>query len=95
MRDNKYSAYAGAEPFAPARKALGDLVDGEHFLDIVGDDIVYEVRCDLGWPRVVRGRTDLRAQFLAYVGSINKADNGRVIVICRDSRDDLHDGRQV
>jgi uncharacterized protein len=92
MPDKKYSAYAGAEPyFALVRKALGDLVDGEHFFDILADDIVYEVRYDLGWPRVVRGRANLMDQFEGYVGSIhlqsadelivNKADNGRVVVI--------------
>jgi uncharacterized protein len=92
MPDKKYSAYAGAEPyFALVRKALGDLVDGEHFFDILADDIVYEVRYDLGWPRVVRGRANLMDQFQGYVGSIhlqsadelivNKADNGRVVVI--------------
>lgn len=92
MSDSKYSAYAGAEPyFALVRKALGNLVDGEHFFDVVADDISYEVRYDLGWPRVVRGRTELMGQFQGYVGSIrlrsadelivNKADNGRVVVI--------------
>jgi len=92
MPDKKYSAYAGAEPyFALVRKALGDLVDGEHFFDILADDIVYEVRYDLGWPRVVRGRANLMDQFEGYVGSIrlqsadklivNKADSGRVVVI--------------
>ena len=92
MLDNKYAAYAGAEPyFALVRKALGDLVDGEHFFDIVADDIAFEVRYDLGWPRVVRGRTDLMDQFKGYVGSVklrstdklivNRADNGRLIVI--------------
>ncbi len=92
MPENKYSAYAGAEPyFDLVREALGDLVDGEHFFDIVAGDIIYEVRYDLGWPRVVRGRNDLMDQFERYVGSIrlhsadklivNKADNGRVIVI--------------
>ena len=92
MSDIKYAAYAGAEPyFAMVRKALDDLVDGEHFFDIVADDIAYEVRYDLGWPRVVRGRTNLMDQFGGYVGSIklqsadnlivNKADNGRVVTI--------------
>ncbi len=92
MPENKYSAYAGAAPyFELVREALGDLVDGEHFFDIVAADIIYEVRYDLGWPRVVRGRTDLMDQFKGYVGSIrlqsanklivNKADNGRVVVI--------------
>lgn len=92
MSDNKYAAYASAEPyFALVRKALGDLVDGKHFFDIVADDVAYEVRYDLGWPRVIRGRADLMGQFEGYVSSIrlrsadnlivNKADNGRVVVI--------------
>jgi uncharacterized protein len=92
MPENNYSLYAGAEPyFELVRKALGDLVDGEHFFDIVADDIVYEVRYDLGWPRVVQGRTDLMNQFKGYVGSIrllsadklivNRADNGQVVAI--------------
>jgi hypothetical protein len=92
MPSKKYPDYEGAEPyFALVRSALGDLVDGEHFFDIVADDIAYEVRYDLGWPRVIRGRTDLMAQFRGYVGGIklssadnliaNRADNGRVVVI--------------
>ena len=92
MPENKYAAYAGAEPyFALVRKALGNLVDGEHFFDIISDDIAYEVRYDLGWPRVIRGRANLMEQFGGYVGSIklrsadklivNRADNGRVVVI--------------
>jgi uncharacterized protein len=92
MPDGSYADYAGAEPyFALVRKALGDLVDGEHFFDIVADDIAYEVRYDFGWPRVIRGRTALMDQFKAYVGSVrlrsadklivNKADHGHVVVI--------------
>ena len=92
MPSKKYSVYEGAEPyFELVRMALGDLVDGEHFFDIVADNIAYEVRYDLGWPRVTRGRPDLMAQFREYVGSIrllsadklivNNAENGRVVVI--------------
>lgn len=92
MPDSKYADFGGAEPyFAVVRKALDDLVDGEHFFDIVAHDISYEVRYDLGWPRVVKGRADLMDQFKGYVGSIklrsvdklivNRADNGRVVVI--------------
>ena len=92
MPDHKYSAYTGAEPyFELVRMALGAIFSGEHFFDIIADDVVYEVRYDLGWPRVVRGRTELMSLFLGYVGSIrlraadklivNKADNGRVVVI--------------
>ena len=92
MPEKKYSAYAGAEPyFALVRKALGGVVDGEHFFDVIADDISYEVRYDLGWPLVVRGRAELMKQFEGYVGSIrlrsanelfvNKADSGRVVVV--------------
>ena len=92
MPDDKYSAYAGAAPyFELVRQALGELVDGTHFFDVVADDIVFEVRYDLGWPRVVRGRTSLMDQFKGYADSIqlrsadkliaNRADHGRVVVI--------------
>jgi hypothetical protein len=38
--------------------ALGDVVDGKHFFDIIADDIIYEVLYDVpGWPRVIKGRT--------------------------------------
>jgi uncharacterized protein len=92
MPHDKYAAYAGAEPyFVLVREALGDLVDGEHFFDIVADDIAYEVRYDLGWPRVIRGRANLMDQFMGYVAAVklrsadelivNTADNGRIVVI--------------
>ncbi|RWM15370.1 MAG: limonene-1,2-epoxide hydrolase [Mesorhizobium sp.] len=92
MPGTKYSAYAGAQPyFDLVRRALGDLVDGEHFFDILSDDIAYEVRYDLGWPRLIRGRAKLMEQFRGYVGSIrlrsadrlivNQADNGKVIIL--------------
>lgn len=93
MTDSQYAAYEAASPyFELVRGAVGDLVDGEHFFDIVADDIVYEVRYDFpGWPRIVRGRADLMAQFRGYVDAIalqsadklitHKADNGHVVVI--------------
>jgi uncharacterized protein len=92
MPNRNYAVYEGAEPyFELVRRALEGLVDGEHFFDIVADDIVYEVRYDLGWPRVIQGRADLMAQFGSYVDAIrirsadklvvNRADNGRVVVI--------------
>jgi ketosteroid isomerase-like protein len=92
MASKKYPDYAGAEPyFELVRSALGDLVDGEHFFDVVADNVAYEVRYELGWPRVIRGRADLMTQFRGYVDGIklqsanklitNRADNGRVVVI--------------
>ena len=93
MPSPKYAAYEAAAPyFGLVRGALGDLVDGEHFFDIVTDDIVYEVLYDVpGWPRVIRGRADLMAQFRGYCDNIqlrsadrlipHKTDDGRVVVI--------------
>jgi ketosteroid isomerase-like protein len=93
MPSQNYDAYKAAKPyFNLVRGALGDLVDGEHFFDIVADDTVYEVLYDVpGWPRIIEGRTDLMAQFRGYCDNIalqsadklivHKTDDGHVIVI--------------
>ena len=93
MPSSKYATYEAVRPyFDLVRGALGDLVDGAHFFDVVSDDVVYEVRYDFpGWPRVVRGRTDLMAQFSSYGDSIklraadkltiHRTDGGSVVVI--------------
>ena len=93
MNNSKYAVYKAASPyFDLVRGALGALVDGEHFFDIVADDIVYEVLYDFpGWPRSIQGRTELMARFKAYGDNIelhsadnliiHKTDNGHVIVI--------------
>lgn len=93
MANPKYAAYETAAPyFDLVRATLGDLVDGEHFFDIVADDVVYEVRYEVpGWPRVIPGRSDLMAAFRGYVDNIalqsadrlivHRTDDGRVVVI--------------
>ena len=93
MRNPKYAVYKGAEPyFNLVRQALDDLVDGEHFFDIVADDVIYEVLYDIaGWPQTIRGRTDLMAQFRGYCDNVelqsadklmtHKADGGHTVVI--------------
>jgi ketosteroid isomerase-like protein len=93
MPSSKYAAYETSKPyFELVRGALGDLVDGEHFFDVISDDVVYEVRYDFpGWPRVIQGRTDLMAAFRGYVDNIalqsadklmtHKTDGGRIVVI--------------
>jgi ketosteroid isomerase-like protein len=93
MPSPTYAAYEGADPyFNLVRGALGDLVDGEHFFDIVADDVVYEVLYDFpGWPRIIRGRADLMAQFRGYADNIalqsadrlitHKTDEDRFVVI--------------
>ena len=90
---SKYAVYRNAAPyFDLVRGALGALVDGKHFFDIITDDIIYEVLYDVpGWPRVIKGRTDLMAAFKGYVDNIalrsadelisHKTDDGRVAVI--------------
>jgi len=91
--DPKYAAYAPAAPyFDIVRAALGDLVEGEHFFDVVADDSIYEVLYEIpGWPRIIKGRAELMAAFRGYVENIvlrsadelivHKTDGGRVIVI--------------
>jgi ketosteroid isomerase-like protein len=93
MPNPRYAAYEGAAPyFKLVRGTLGDLVDGEHFFDVIADDVVYEVLYDFpGWPRVIRGRANLMAQFRGYVDNIalqstdrlitHKTDDGRFVVI--------------
>jgi uncharacterized protein len=82
MPSAEYAVYANAAPyFDLVRGALGDLVDGDHFFDVVADDIVYEVLYDFpGWPRIIRGRTDLMAAFRGYVGNIALQSADKLIV---------------
>ena len=93
MPSRKYDTYEAAKPyFDLVRSALGGLVDGDHFFDIVADDVVYEVRYDFpGWPRVIHGRADLMARFKGYGDNIalqsadklivHKTDNDQAVVI--------------
>jgi uncharacterized protein len=93
MSNPAYTAYEAAAPyFDLVREALGDLVDGQHFFDVITDSIIYEVLYDFpGWPRVIQGRVNLMAQFRGYGENIqlqsadklitHKADDGRAIVI--------------
>ena len=49
MPNQKYSVFQPAKPyFDLMRNALDDLVDGEHFFDIVTDVTIYEVLYNLG-----------------------------------------------
>ena len=93
MTHPKYASYAAANPyFALVRQALGNLVDGDHFFDVITDGTIYEVLYEIpGWPRVIQGRSDLMAAFRGYVDNIalrsadqlvvHRTDNGRVVVI--------------
>jgi ketosteroid isomerase-like protein len=93
MPNPKYAAYRTAAPyFDLVRHALGNDVEGEHFFDVIADDAIYEVLYDVpGWPRVIRGRSELMAAFRSYVDAItlrsadklvvHKTDDGSVFVI--------------
>jgi ketosteroid isomerase-like protein len=93
MPPAKYAAFEPAAAyFDLVRGALGALVDGDHFFDIVADNVIYEVLYDFpGWPRVITGRNDLMAAFKGYVGSIalqsadklivHRTDSGPIVVI--------------
>jgi ketosteroid isomerase-like protein len=90
--DSAYVGFKSVEPyFELARSALGDLVEGAHFFDVVDQHTVYEVLYELGWPRVIRGRDALMDAFRGYAESMalhaadhlvtHKTDDGRVLVI--------------
>ena len=93
MTNRTYAAFKRVAPyFELVRGALGDRVEGAHFFDVVDDATVYEVLYDFpGWPRVVRGRASLMAQFRGYAENIeihaadhlvtHGADDGSVVVI--------------
>jgi ketosteroid isomerase-like protein len=92
MKKKKYAEFEAVEPyFDLVRGALGNLVDGEHFFDVVDENIVYEVLYDLGWPRKIEGRADLMNQFGGYGDYIklqsadhlitHRADKDRTVVI--------------
>ena len=82
MPNPKYAAYKAADPyFNLVRGALGDLVDGEHFFDILAGDVVYEVLYNVpGWPRAIRSRADLMVGFRGYVENIALQSADKLIV---------------
>jgi uncharacterized protein len=82
MPNPKYAAYKPADPyFNLVRGALGDLVDGEHFFDILAGDVVYEVLYNVpGWPSAIRSRADLMVGFRGYVENIALQSADKLIV---------------
>jgi uncharacterized protein len=78
MSKQKYAGYKPAAPyFDSVRGALGDVVVGEHFFDILANDIAHEVRHEVsGFPRAIHGRSELMAQLRGYVenGALRAVD---------------------
>ena len=93
MPNSQYAAYKPAAPyFDLVRGALGDLVDGQHFFDLLSDETIYEVLYDIpGWPRIIKGRAALMTAFGSYVANValrsayklvvHKTGDGAVVVI--------------
>lgn len=79
MQSDDYSIYEASRPyFELVRGALGDRVDGDHFFDVVADDVAYEVLYNVpGWPPMIRGRAALMEAFAGYGNAIilDSADN--------------------
>jgi uncharacterized protein len=89
MPITEYAAFDALTPyFDLVQKAIGGLVDGEHFLDTLAEDVVFEVLYEFpGWPRAIRGRTDLIAQFAGYGNNIRlHAADKLVVHRTQDSR---------
>ena len=88
MENQKYAAFEGARPyFQLVRRALGDLVDGDHFFDILANNIVYEVLYEIAdWPRVINGRAELMDQFKGYCEHIELQSADKLIVHKADDR---------
>jgi len=92
MEKSTYPEFAAAQPyFDLVRESLGNRVEGEHFFDVVTDETVYEVLYNLGWPRIIKGRTDLMEAFRRYCEEVelqaadnlvvHAADNARIFII--------------
>ena len=88
-----YAAYEGADPyFSLVRGALGDLVDGQHFFDVLAGDVVYEVLYEVARLAARdKGASWPEAAFRRYVDNIalqsadrliaHRTDGGQVVVI--------------
>ena len=83
----KYSEFEASKPyFDLVREAVGNLVDGEHFFDIVADNVVYEVLYDFpGWPRIIEGRANLMENFRGYGDYIKIQSANNLIVHITDN----------
>ncbi len=92
MENSQYKDFGAAQPyFDLIREALGNLVQGDHFFDIVTDETIYEVLYQLGWPRMIKGRTDLMEAFRGYCEAVElraadhlnvyKVDGGRIVIV--------------
>jgi uncharacterized protein len=89
----KYAAFATLNPFFDiVQKGLYGLVEGEHYFDTLADDAIFEFLYEFpGFPRTIRGRANLMAQYSGYGDNIrlhaadklvvHRAEGGRIVII--------------
>ena len=85
----KYAAFRALDPFFEiVLKGLAGRVDGDHFFDIMADDLVFESRYDLpGWPRMIRGPAALMNALSGYGENIKLlSSDGLIVHRCEDPR---------
>jgi ketosteroid isomerase-like protein len=60
--------FAALDPFfAIIKEGLGDLVDGEHFFDLLSEDVVFDYVITVpGYPRHVEGREAIAELYRPY-----------------------------
>ena len=89
MPKAKYKDFDALKPyFELVQKGLGDLVSGEHYFDTIADDAIFEFLYIFpGFPRVIRGRAGLMAQYSGYGDNIKLHSADKLVVHhCQDSR---------
>jgi uncharacterized protein len=89
----KYAGFEALDPFFEVvQRGLREFVDGEHYFDMLAEDVLFEFLYDFpGWPRTIRGRTNLMAAYSGYGNNIviergdglavHPAKDGRVVAL--------------
>lgn len=93
MPKSDYGNFRALDPFfAIVMAGLSKFVDGEHYFDVLDDNVLFEFRYHFpGYPKVVRGRANLMALYSGYGNNIeldrgdalivHPCDNGRVVTL--------------
>jgi ketosteroid isomerase-like protein len=93
MPRSDYSAFHALDLFfAVVMEGLSKFVDGEHYFDMLADEVLFEFRYDFpGWPWETRGRDNLIALYSRYGDNIridhgdslivHPSENGRVVTL--------------
>ena len=69
MTKDEYAVFEALNPFFEVvLKGLRGLVDGEHYFDVLAEDVCFESRYQFpGWPTTIRGRANLVASLAAWL----------------------------